>query len=259
MKALIVDDSKITLQLISKMLKKHCGFEEIITLQEPNDVISEITNDTNSFDLVILDWQMPSLSGIEILEGMRSNGYEMPIIMCTSDGNKEHILEAIEKGANEYIVKPIALEEFSTKVHKVMKGYWEWLLKREESKSVLVVDDQKVNRDLIIKMLSKNEKISHIEIAENGHEAIGKYKEINYDLVILDFEMPHLNGLEVTQTIRRYDQHTPILMVSSHTDQDFKLEAFNKGITHFSSKPLVLNDFLYTVHQMVAISHQPQS
>lgn len=258
MKALVVDDSKITLKLISKILQNNCGFNEITTLHEPNEVINEVTCDSNSFDLIILDWQMPKLSGIEILEGLRNNGYEMPIIMCTSDGNKGHILEAIQKGANEYIVKPIELEEFSTKVHKVMKRYWEWQLKKEESKRVLVVDDQKLNRDLITQMLSKNEKISQIEIASNGDEAIKKYKDLNYDLIILDFEMPKLNGIEVTQKIRLYDQQTPILMISSHKDQDFKLKAFNTGVTHFTPKPLVLNDFLYTVHQMVAISHKPQ-
>tara|TARA_B100000029_G_scaffold235542_1_gene232679 strand:+ start:631 stop:1782 length:1152 start_codon:yes stop_codon:yes gene_type:complete len=104
-KALIVDDNEINLKVLEIKLQKE-NFETIVTTN-PKEALTIIVN--NSFDLILLDLVMPEVSGLEILDFVRSkySAIEVPVIMTTAQMESSNIVKALDKGANDYITKPI--------------------------------------------------------------------------------------------------------------------------------------------------------
>lgn len=74
----------------------------------------------NDFDLVLMDWNMPNLTGIEALRVIRSVGKKVPVIMVTTETDKDRIVEAIKAGANQYIFKPFKPKMLLNKIHQVI-------------------------------------------------------------------------------------------------------------------------------------------
>lgn len=76
------------------------------------------------FDLVVVDWYMPGKSGLEILRQLRSQGSDIPVIMVTAEAMRDQVLEAIQSGATEYLIKPFEAATLRTKVAKVMEDWF---------------------------------------------------------------------------------------------------------------------------------------
>lgn len=105
MKILIVDDSKLFRAGLKKILNG-LGFQDIIEAEDGMQGLKMASNE--SVYLIFLDWEMPHLSGIQVLNAIRSNEafHDIPVIMCTSESKKENILKALKAGVNGYIIKP---------------------------------------------------------------------------------------------------------------------------------------------------------
>jgi two-component system chemotaxis response regulator CheY len=123
-KILVVDDMEQMRVLVVKMLKS-LGFEKITMAKdgkEALDVLAE-TKDSEQFDLLLSDWNMPFVSGIDLLREVKHNPqyYDLPFIMMTTESEKDKVLDAIALGINNYIFKPITAEELELKIHQIMK------------------------------------------------------------------------------------------------------------------------------------------
>jgi len=113
MKALIVDDSvvmrKIVINAIAQM-----GITDIGQAADGVEAVKEVV--TGGYDLVLMDWNMPNMLGIDALKKMREHGLKVPVIMVTTEAEKSRILEAIKCGANNYVVKPFQPEQLIKKI-----------------------------------------------------------------------------------------------------------------------------------------------
>jgi two-component system chemotaxis response regulator CheY len=115
MKVLVVDDSGVMRKIISRSLGA-CGvndIEEAADGREGMEVFSSA-----SFDLVITDWNMPEMSGLELLKAIRSSGSTVPVIMVTTEAEKEKVVEAIQAGVTDYLCKPFEQDELRDKLDK---------------------------------------------------------------------------------------------------------------------------------------------
>lgn len=103
MKILVADDDPICRTLISVSVKSIDGMD--VTVAEDGDQAWALMNG-RTFDLVILDWQMPGKTGLEIAARARSMGSRVPILMVTAEAEKERVMEAIQAGVSDYLIKP---------------------------------------------------------------------------------------------------------------------------------------------------------
>lgn len=117
MKALVVDDSSVMRKVVTGGLAR-AGIEDVEQATNGEEAVEAVK--AHDFGLVLLDWNMPVMTGIEALKEIRGNGYSMPIIMVTTEAEKARILEAIREGASNYIIKPFQPDEFVKKVKEVM-------------------------------------------------------------------------------------------------------------------------------------------
>ena len=122
LKALVVDDASFVRDLVKRTIRQR--FPVIETTDAQNGRRAQSLMSRASFDLILCDWEMPEMSGLELLQWMRQQPqYEkVPFIMITSRGDKDHVIEAVKEGVSEYLGKPFSPDGLSKKIIKVMGG-----------------------------------------------------------------------------------------------------------------------------------------
>ena len=121
MKILIVDDFS-TMRRIVKNVLRQVGYVNIIEADDGTSAWDVLQRE--KIDFVISDWNMPQMSGLELLKHVRTSEElkEMPFLMVTAEGQKEHVIEAVKHRVNNYIVKPFTPETLTEKINKIFEG-----------------------------------------------------------------------------------------------------------------------------------------
>lgn len=247
-KALVIDDSMTVRKIIKGILLSSCGCTEIV--QKENGKVGLEEAIKNRYDVIILDWYMPELDGIDVLLQLRSKNNPTPVIICTSAGDKESIVNGITAGANEYIVKPFEPAVLQSKVEKVIADF-SLRIRQKSDKRILIVEDSKVIGGAIRQTILKDGKIPNIVMAEDGDSALDIFFRQKFDLVLLDWQMPRMEGIDVLKEIRKVDKHTPVIMATGNSSIDQIVEAFDAGASNFIPKPFVPDDLLEKIYQLV--------
>ncbi len=116
MKALVVDDSQIMRRIIISVLKK-CGVEDVAEVTNGQEAV-DMLKGSNDVGLVLMDWNMPVMTGIEALVQIRTTNKTLPVVMVTTESEKEKVVEAIKAGANGYLLKPFNPQDVQDKLLK---------------------------------------------------------------------------------------------------------------------------------------------
>ena len=121
MKFLVVDDFS-TMRRIVRNLLKELGYTNTEEAEDGNVALNMLRND--KFDFVVSDWNMPNMTGIELLKSIRADAAlkSLPVLMITAEARKENIIEAVQAGANGYIVKPFTAATLDEKLNKIFKN-----------------------------------------------------------------------------------------------------------------------------------------
>lgn len=120
MKILVVDDMS-TMRRIVKNILKQLGFNNLEEAENGQDALTKLKAD--SYGFVVSDWNMPVMMGIDMLRAMRTDEKlkEIPVLMVTAEAQKENLLEAIQAGVSNYLVKPFTPEAMQDKINKIFK------------------------------------------------------------------------------------------------------------------------------------------
>ena len=118
MKVLVVDDFA-TMRRIVKGVLRQLGFSNIVEADDGSKALDELKKD--KIGLIVSDWNMTNMTGLELLKEVRSDAAlkDIPFLMVTAEGQKENVVEAVQSGVSNYIVKPFTPETFSAKLDKV--------------------------------------------------------------------------------------------------------------------------------------------
>ncbi len=117
MKALVVDDSMTIRRIVIKALTM-VGINDAIEAGDGTEAIK--ATEQEDFDLILLDWNMPKMSGIDTLRTLRGAGKTTPVIMVTTEAEKSRVIEAIKTGANDYLIKPFSPDQLAAKVKNAL-------------------------------------------------------------------------------------------------------------------------------------------
>jgi two-component system chemotaxis response regulator CheY len=235
---LIVDDSSTVRQILINGLKQ-IGFEgSMLKAVGDGKFALDKLKDTE-FNLIISDWDMPRMNGIELLKEVKSNSglKNIPFLMVTAKNEKQNIEKAFESGADQFISKPFSPEDLERLVSQLLTHQNHF-----NGKRVLVVDDSQPMRKIIIKnLIQAGFQTNMIKEAGDGRDAIKMLAEENYDLVMTDWHMPEVDGLELINMIRsaesKYIKKIPVLMVTSETEKEKIIEAIQMGAGQYIIKP----------------------
>ena len=114
---LVVEDDKAVLLMLKKILGM-AGYTLVSSAETGKDAQAILAK--NTFDLVFLDWWLPDMQGIDILKGLRASHDKLPIIMLTSESAKDRVVEALQAGASEYIIKPFSMDVIVQKMERAL-------------------------------------------------------------------------------------------------------------------------------------------
>ncbi len=120
MKVLVVDDFA-TMRKIVRNILKQIGFEDITEAEDGSAALRVIKNEP--IGLVVTDWNMPNMSGLDLLREIRQNSEtaKLPVLMVTAEGLKENVMDAVKAGVNNYVVKPFTAEVLQEKIETIFK------------------------------------------------------------------------------------------------------------------------------------------
>jgi len=246
MKYLVVDDSASMRIYIIKILQR-MGFNNIVVADDGMDGIGkyqQAIEENSPFHFVISDWKMPKMEGPVFLRHIRQlkKFNTVPFLMVTAQKEKQDIQRAISEGVSSYIVKPftqIILEEKILELVKKRSTY-----KIDTSLKVLVVDDSASIR-VFIKGVLKKIGLTNLLVAEDGKKALEQLnnsikERAPVQFIITDWNMPHMTGIQFTEKIRnmKSQENTPILMITSKSEEEDLKKALKSGVTGFLSKPV---------------------
>ena len=117
MRALVVDDSAVMRKIVTSALGK-MGVTDVVPASDGKQAVAAAM--TEELDVILMDWNMPNMSGLDALRAIRAGGNKTPVIMVTTEAERSRVIEAIRAGASNYIVKPFKPDALATKVQETL-------------------------------------------------------------------------------------------------------------------------------------------
>ncbi len=253
---LVVDDNPYCREMLARTLQS-LGCEPTVTgsVEQARDLLLD---PEKSWDLVLLDHEMPGADGLAVLESIRNDLRipRQPIVFMSAFGNQSTEEAAAEKGSNAFLFKPIMqgrlfdaiLEAFDQKAPKVPRtkdpGSIEELARKIRGARILLVEDAQINR-VLTKELLEGEGLS-VRSVENGKQAVEAVCEEKFDAVLMDVRMPEMDGYEASRLIRKDArfQDLPIVAMSASTLAEERAKGFESGMNDYLTKPINLKKIL---------------
>ena len=263
-RALVVDDDFNTCDSVSCMLQQ-IGMRAEWTLSGKEAVLrtrqAVMRNDV--YSVYIIDWLLPDMNGVEVARRVRKEiGEQVPIIVLTAYDWSEIEDEAREAGISAFCSKPLFLSELRSCLMSVV-GTEEKKVEdsarkgRTNTGRILLVEDNELNQEIATAILS--EAGFQVETAEDGRQAVELVSQSQpgwYQLVLMDVQMPVMNGYEATRCIRQLENRQladiPILAMTANAFEEDKQEALRSGMNGHISKPINIEKLLETLNEMLS-------
>lgn len=219
----------------------------------------------NHFDMIIMDSYLSDMDGFQLAGELKALGQNQFYIMMLSPHNLNEWMSRIKEfGINAYLVKPVKRRELLETVYKFFSNNTEKpdterhvSVEREleKSKRLLLVDDNPDNRMLIMAYLKKTS--YEVDEAENGQMALDMYKRGKYDLILMDIQMPVMDGHAATRAIRQYEKEndvvsTPIIALTAHASREEIDKCKMAGCNAHMSKPIKKSTLLNTLNNLAS-------
>ncbi len=257
LRSLVVDDDLNTCDSVSKMLKQ-LGLRSEWTTSGREAVYraKSAWEEGDSYHTYIIDWQMPGLSGVETARKIREVvGAEAPIIILTAYDWTDIEEEARDAGVTAFCAKPLFMSDLKSVLLAAnnlvdkKEEVAEWTLADFGGKRILLVEDIELNREIAEVILTESGFL--VETAPDGTDAVSmmeKAEENYYDAILMDIQMPIMNGYEATRTIRNMPRKDvkdlPIIAMTANALEEDKEAALKNGMNAHIAKPLNMEIFI---------------
>lgn len=260
-----VDDHITNRMILAKILENHdCRVTMAQDGKEALTLLQEAARGGDPYQIVLLDMQMPEMDGEETLKQIKANPLieAVKVIILTSVGQRGDANRLQGMGCAGYLVKPIRPAQLweviamvanykpveEAIVHPRLVTRHSVSEQKRGNVHILLADDNLIHQRLTVAMLQKSGYI--VDVVENGRQAAEAVLSGNYNLVLMDVQMPGMDGLEATRIIRqseRSEKHTPIIAMTSHTRNIDREQCLGAGMDDYLSKPLSAKEVSATI------------
>jgi two-component system, sensor histidine kinase and response regulator len=260
---LIVDDTK-TNRFIFKKILEHQGAitDEAEDGPKALERIREQARLNSPYDLVLLDYRMPGMDGFNVAKEVQSSSsLKGPVLMMiTSDNRPGDLAKSKTLGLNSYLVKPVLKNELLEEIYKTIYNIQpdialqqsELIHESTVNLNILLVDDNEENR-LVIRSFLKSLPWK-IDEAKDGREALIMFEQAQYDLILMDMQMPVMDGYTATEEIRKIESvygkgPTPILALTAYALKEEIDKSYHSGCNGHLSKPVSKNNLIKCIRE----------
>ncbi len=257
-RALVVDDSRIAREILINALSS-LDFN-VTAVTSGKEAIEELEKSDNGepYEIVLMDWKMPGMNGAEAIREIKKNrqraGGKLPrFIMITAYGREEVLKEAEEAGIDGFLIKPVSNSILFDTIMGVMgqevkktarkdrrTGFDSESLKPIRGARILLVEDNEINQQVASELLEKAGLI--VAVANNGREGVRAAAQGEYDVVLMDIQMPEMDGLEATRQIRAIGKADvaalPIIAMTANAMAGDRERSLDAGMNDHVTKPI---------------------
>lgn len=260
MRVFLVDDDPMVLQDVGAILEEFMiHVDTALTGLEAFHQIEDGFKQQNDYDVVIIDWKLPDIDGVHLTQMIRDKiGREIPIVFISAYDFSEIEEEAYAVGVNDFIEKPLfksrlyhALVSLKNETHE--ESYNDSSLNNQK---ILLVEDNELNLEIAKELLEM--KGVTVVCARNGKEAVEIFKGSQldeYQVVLMDIQMPIMNGYEATQAIRLLERddalRIPIIAMSANAFSDDVQRCLDVGMNGHIAKPISLTSITQTIIEVL--------
>ncbi len=262
LKLLVVDDNDTLVEMLCKLLK-HSGLQAS-GVRSGADAIDRVSKE--KFDIVLVDYNMPGLDGVETIRRIRQQLVDCPqpkIILMSGRTNEEDVgsKRLMDAGVDSFLAKPFTFANLTDAIARLLSGAvasalpaggkkdGEMAISHLRGARVLLVEDNEINQEVASEILSS---IGFaVDVANNGVEGVAKFKQNPYDVILMDIQMPEMDGFEATRCIRESGlpnaRAIPIVAMTAHAlkgDRELSLQA---GMNDHLTKPIDFKELAATM------------
>jgi len=260
-KVLVVDDNPVTREVFKSYLEV-IGFDVSLACdgQEALDFIHEAPEGTQP-DLVLMDWKMPVMDGIRASKAIKTSPSivrKPKIILVTAYGSEDLANEADKSYIDGLLIKPITVSllldiilDVCSSNHQKISTFTPQQCDDHKSlwgAKLLLAEDSEINQQIAVEIL--NDQKIDVDVANNGLEALEKVKKCNYDGILMDLQMPEMDGYEATRQIRLlggWCKDVPIIAMTANTMEGVWRQALEAGMNDHISKPIDIDAMFNTL------------
>lgn len=268
-RVLVVDDNSTNRRILDAMLKHwlmvpelaSCGAEGLVALESANAAGSP-------FSLVILDAQMPGMDGFSLAQRIKQDPglASATIMMLTSAGQRGDVARCRELGITVYLVKPIRQSELLEAILAAlgetpaggskMTVITRYTLRDNRKKlDILLTEDNVINQQVVTRLLEKRG--HRVSVAGDGSDGLAALKKSKFDVVLMDIQMPIMDGFEATAAIRKEESvtgnHIPIIAMTAHAMQGDRERCLASGMDAYVSKPIRGDELISIVEEFAQL------
>jgi two-component system, sensor histidine kinase and response regulator len=256
---LIVDDNQTNRRILREMLAAEgIQVEEASTAADGLAALRGAAGRKARFDLAILDVQMPDMDGFQLALAVRKDKTiaKTNLLMLTSAGQRGDGERCRELGIRGYLTKPLSRADLLEALGTVLAGSPDetgtdvvtrhTIAESRRSLRVLLAEDNPVNQQVAVAMLVKRG--HEVHVSSNGREAVEALRARDYDVVLMDIQMPEMDGFEATQAIRAMDKgkQLPIIGLTAHALSGERERCLARGMSEYLAKP-------FKAHELFAL------
>lgn len=266
-KKVMLVDSDISNRIILKENFSKWGVELVIVENAKHAI--QLLQDSLTYDTVIIENEISNNEGLETIKIIRNklnlNGKRLPIILLNSSLVDEDLRESCESLEVKYILnKPVSASEFYQYLKNIKEEtYSQKIISTTEKKkklqtlpydcTILIAEDVKMSMLLIKTVINKMMPNAKILTSENGVQTVQVVQDNEVDLILMDVQMPEMNGLEATKIIREFelksDDHIPIIALTAGATIEEKNQCFEYGMDEYLSKPIHLDELFELLYK----------
>jgi CheY-like chemotaxis protein len=263
---LVVDDNATNRRILHQVLSQwhmrpttlESGMAALATMAHAHHI-------GNPFPLILVDAQMPEMDGFELIQRIKATPdfSSSTIMMLSSAGQRGDAQRCRELGVASYLTKPVRQRELLEAMLIAMGSAQEAktpafttrhsLRERRQKLSILVAEDNPVNQRVALRLLERHGQA--VVVANHGLEALQKLEEQEFDVVLMDVQMPVMDGSEATAAIRRKDRvtgrHVPIIALTAHAMKGDRERCLAAGMDSYVSKPVQAKELFAVIEDVV--------
>jgi CheY-like chemotaxis protein len=269
LQVLVVDDNATNRRILHDILLHwHMKPVENESGQEALSTLEQSRGDGTLYPLVIVDRNMPGMDGFAVVERIRRDPKlaDAIIMMLSSSGKQEDIRRCKELGVAAYLTKPVQQSALLNAIVTAMDGTAAVFPQPRAAQStlhpgraavrVLLADDNAVNRKLALHILEKRQCV--VETASSGRDVLRALDKQAFDIVLMDVQMPEMDGLETTAAIRKEEKstgkHVPIVAVTAHAMKGDRERCLASGMDGYIAKPIQARELFAEIERLLSVS-----
>ncbi len=257
LRCLVVDDNPAARDILSATLE---GFGlSVVCSASGEEAVEEVQ--PRRFDLVLMDWRMPGMNGIEAAAEIRRRcGHDLQMILVTAYGREEVLAQVDSERFDGYLIKPVSastLLDTLVELRNPKNKDGVVVVPAETSRPLagarlLLAEDNPVNREIAVEMLESAG--AQVDVAVTGRQAVDQAMTQTYGAVLMDMQMPEMDGLEATRTIRRQSgpsRNIPIIAMTANAMAADRQRCLDAGMNDHIAKPVNARSLIATVVRWV--------